>query len=382
MASNYGVNVITSVKASRPIAIESTTPIAIVGYGGALNNGLHYFGNVQAAIEALGEAGESDETLISALTDMEATNVNTPIFLSVVTQGVESGTSGEDDYVSAADATIANITAGVNALKKSAAEFGSKPNLIVAPGYSHNAPVWSALQSVAEALLATGIVDLNAQNETEAITQVANFGTKRLLLCDPYVQTAQGMRPASPLVAAQIAKTDGEREYGFADSFSNRVVNGVFGASRVVEFIAGETCEADRLRTNHITTLIRYNGYRFWGGETTDIDTIWSSLTRVRIFDRIVEAGLEGVFFAIDRRADELIYAKQSIEGMLNNLKGAGVLLGFEVYWDKEQNTKENVTTGKFYLVAELQDTPIVKRLEINFAYSDRWGDVLIDQIS
>jgi phage tail sheath protein FI len=91
---------------------------------------------------------------------------------------------------------------------------------------------------------------------------------------------------------------------------------------------------------------------------------------------------LEGVFFAIDRRADELIYAKQSVEGMLNALKGAGVLLGFNVYWDKEQNTKENITAGKFYLAAEIQDTPIVKRLEINFAYADKWGDVLIEAIS
>jgi phage tail sheath protein FI len=381
MASNYGVNVVTSVKASRPIAIESTTPIAIVGYGGELESGLHYYGSISAALEALGDSG-GDETLISALTDMDATNVNAPIFLSVVEKGVAQGESGEDDYVSAETATINSIVAGINELKKSGALFGSTPNLIVAPEYSHNAPVWAALQSVADALLATGIVDLYAQTEAEAIVQVANFGTKRLLLCDPYVQTAQGMRPASHLIAAMIARTDGEREYGWSDSFSNRVVNGVFGSSRAIEFIPGQTCEADRLRTEKITTLIRYNGYRFWGGETTDIDTIWQSLTRVRIFDRVGQAGLEGVFFAIDRRADELIYARQSIEGMLNALKGAGVLLGYDVYWDKDRNTKENVTAGKFYLVAEMQDTPIVKRLEVNFAYADRWGDVLIKAIS
>jgi phage tail sheath protein FI len=313
---------------------------------------------------------------------MDATNVNTPIFLSVVAQGVASGTEGEEDYISAEDVSAANIALGVNALKGSGALFGSKPNLIVAPEFSHIAVVWAAIQSVADALSATGIVDLKADSESAAIVQVANFGTKRLLLCDPYVQTAQGIRPASPLIAAMIARTDGEREYGWADSFSNRVVNGVFGSSRAIEFIPGQTCEADRLRTAGITTLLRHSGYRFWGGETTDIDAIWKSLTRVRIFDRLVEAALDGVFFAIDRRADELIYAKQSVEGMLNALKGAGVLLGYDVYWDKKQNTRENITAGKFYLVAELQDTPIVKRLEINFAHADRWGDILIEQIS
>jgi phage tail sheath protein FI len=346
-----------------------------VGTAVEIDPGLYYYGSLNAAIEALGEGAEG--TIYPALLDMESTNVNTPIFLSVVAQGIEI-----PNEITEEEATIVNITAGVNALKQSAALFGSKPNLIVAPEYSHNAPVWAALQSVAGALLATGIVDLNAEDEASAILQVNNFGTKRLLLSDPYVQTAQGIRPASPLIAAMIARTDGEREYGFADSFSNRVVEGVFGSSRVIEFIPGQTCEADRLRTNAITTLIRYSGYRFWGGETTDIDTIWQSLTRVRIFDRLVEAALSGLFFAIDKKANELIYAKQSVEGLLNNLKGAGVLLGFNVYWDPEQNTKENITAGKFYLVAQIQDAPIVKRLEINFAYADKWGDVLIEAIS
>jgi hypothetical protein len=54
MAANYGVNVITSVKSSRPIAIDSTTPIGIVGYGGDLETGLHFYGSISAALDALG----------------------------------------------------------------------------------------------------------------------------------------------------------------------------------------------------------------------------------------------------------------------------------------------------------------------------------------
>ena len=67
---------------------------------------------------------------------------------------------------------------------------------------------------------------------------------------------------------------------------------------------------------------------------------------------------------------------------MLLALKGAKVLLGFNVYWDPERNTKANITAGKFYLVAEMQNMPIVKRLEVNFSYVDRYSDVLIKLIS
>lgn len=370
MASLFGVNVTTGTSASRVIKIESTTPIGIVGYetGASLADGLHYFGSVGAALTAL-EASTAG-TLKDALKDIEAQNVECPIILSVVTEGA---TEPE---------TVTALIAGTTLLKNSLAEFGIKPNLIVVPEHSHDATVAAEVQSVAVALLATGIVDLDAADESAALTAAGSFGTKRLLLCDPYVTTSRGDRPMSTHVAGMIAATDAAREYGWADSFSNRVMNGVVGTKRTIEFIPGQDCEADRLRGAGITTMIRYSGYRGWGGHTTDIDTIWQSLTRVRIFDRVAEAALEGVFFAIDRQADELLEARLSVGGLLNSLKGAGVLLGFNVYWDPDLNTAENITAGKFYLVAEIQDNPIVTRLEVTFNYTDQYGAVLINTIS
>ena len=94
------------------------------------------------------------------------------------------------------------------------------------------------------------------------------------------------------------------------------------------------------------------------------------------------EAALDGLFWAIDRRADILKSAKDSVEQMLLALKGSSVLLGFNVYWDPEKNTRANITAGKFYMVAEMQNMPIVKRLEVNFSYVDKYADVLIKQIS
>ncbi|MBD3842356.1 MAG: hypothetical protein IE909_10805 [Campylobacterales bacterium] len=76
------------------------------------------------------------------------------------------------------------------------------------------------------------------------------------------------------------------------------MINGISGTSRAIEFNAGQDCEADRLRTKGIGTVIRYNGFRMWGGETTDIDPIWQDHTRVRVFDRVCEAALDGLFWA------------------------------------------------------------------------------------
>lgn len=368
--SEFGVNINIGSAAARSITVQSTTPIGIVGYetGASLETGLHYYGSVEDALTAVDASTAG--TLKAALKDIEAQNVQCPIILSVVTEGA---TEPE---------TVTALIAGTTLLKNSLAMFGLKPNLILAPEHSDDATVAAEIQTVATALLGMGVVDLDAAEEAAATTAAGGFGTKRLILCDPYVTTAQGDRPMSTHVAGMIAATDAAREYGWADSFSNRVVGGVVGSKRTVEFIPGQDCEADRLRGAGITTLIRYNGFRLWGGHTTDIDTIWQSMTRVRIFDRVAEAALEGVFFAIDRRADVLLEAKLSVNGLLNKLKGAGVLLGFDIYWDPDLNTKENITAGKFYLVAEMQDNPIVTRFEISFDYTDKYGDVLINIIS
>ena len=66
----------------------------------------------------------------------------------------------------------------------------------------------------------------------------------------------------------------------------------------------------------------------------------------------------------------------------LNRLKGSGILLGFDVYFSKTQNTKDEVAAGRFYLDCDIQEMPAVKRLQINFNYVDRFGDVLIETLA
>lgn len=400
MASNFGVNTITTVNAARPIRINSSTPIGIAASVlldanveaeasilEKLNadDGMLYYGSPDEALE---DFKENLGTVRNALDGIADQNVNAPVVLSLVQIDQAQYDAGAPEDTYGDPAVKSAIITAVGNLRKSGAKFGVKPNLIIAPFFSHDLDINAEMKSVADALLATGIVDLNAVDEADVNTQVDNYGTRRLLLCDPYVKVwdtvadAAAYEPSSARIAGMIARTDSEVEYGWADSFSNRVVNGISGSKRDIEFTPGQECEADRLRTKAVTTLIRYNGFRAWGGETTDIDPIWQDLTRVRVFDRVCEAALDGLFWAIDRRADILKSAKDSVEQMLLALKGSSVLLGFNVYWDPEKNTRANITAGKFYMVAEMQNMPIVKRLEVNFSYVDKYADVLIKQIS
>lgn len=375
MSSNYGVNAVVSTDAARSVYIESTTPIGVVVTSDILDEGLHFFDSPKKAKEAAASA--TDGTIIQVLDGIHDQNASMPLILSVVRHNADEA------------ALKTAVINGCSGLSNAQAQFGYTPNLIAIPWHSHDLDVATEMQSIATALRGTAIIDLNASDETEAVTAAGNFSSQRVLLCDPYVKAfnttteSTEFQPASHRVAGMIAAVDGSREYGFSDSFSNRVMLGISGTSRPVDFTAGAACEADRLRGAKVSTIINYKGFRSWGAETTDIDPIWQDLVRVRVFDRLVTAALDGLFWAIDRLAvDVLKEAKDSVEQMLLGLRGAGKLVDFEVEWDAEQNTQTNITDGKFYMTARVMNTPIVKRLEINFNYTDQYAPVLVKLIS
>lgn len=386
MAAKFGVNVTISAEAARPISVESTTPIGIAGYEEVLDNGLHFFMTTTKALEALGAKYKAKKdasqafkkgSIYRALKGIEDQAVNTQIILSVFTKDDDSDTN---DEITECKKAVADLT-------KAKSRFGYNPNLIIAPEYSHEDAVKGEIEKVATRLKATGIVDLKAQDAAAAIVKMGDFGTRRLVAAYPNVKVwddetnAYVYEGQSARIAGMIAHTDGASEFGYSDSYSNRVMIGVSGTEIDVDFELGETCTADELRAAKISTVIRESGFRAWGGETSDQDTIWKDLARVRVFDRISQACQKGVLFAIDKKADQLYHAKRSVSELLRGLVGAKVLLGYELSWS-EKNTLANITDGKFYLDVRMQNTPIVKQLTLDFIYVDKYGETLMNDLN
>ncbi|WP_103629312.1 phage tail sheath family protein [Campylobacter concisus] len=386
MAAKFGVNVTISAEAARPIAVESTTPIGIAGYEEVLENGLHFYMTTAKALEALEAKYKAKKdasqafkkgSIYRALKGIEDQAVNTQIILSVFTKDDDEDTNDE----------ITECKSAVTAFAKAKSRFGYSPNLIIAPGFSHEDAIKGEIEKMATRLKATGIVDLKADDAAAAIVKMGDFGTNRLVAAYPNVKVwddetnAYVYEGQSARIAGMIAHTDGASEFGYSDSYSNRVMIGVSGTQIDVDFELGETCTADELRAAKISTIIRESGFRAWGGETSDQDTIWQDLARVRIFDRISQACQKGVLFAIDRKASELYHAKRSVSELLRGLVGAKVLLGYELSWSAK-NTDATITAGKFYLDVRMQNTPIVKQLTLDFIYVDKYGETLMNELN
>ena len=386
MAAKFGVNVTVSAEAARPIAVESTTPIGIAGYEEVLENGLHFYMTTAKALEALEAKYKAKKdasqaflkgSIYRALKGIEDQAVNTQIILSVFTKDDDEDINDE----------ITECKSAVTAFAKAKSRFGYSPNLIIAPGFSNEDAIKGEIEKMATRLKATGIVDLKADDAAAAIVKMGDFGTNRLVATYPNVKVwddetnAYVYEGQSARIAGMIAHTDGASEFGYSDSYSNRVMIGVSGTQIDVDFELGETCTADELRAAKISTIIRESGFRAWGGETSDQDTIWQDLARVRIFDRISQACQKGVLFAIDRKASELYHAKRSVSELLRQLVGAKVLLGYELSWSAK-NTDATITAGKFYLDVRMQNNPIVKQLTLDFIYVDKYGSVLMDELN
>lgn len=386
MAANFGVNVTVDAQAARPIKVQSITPIGIAGYEEVLESGLYFFMTTSKALEALEELYNKKKkaqvefkkgSIYKALKAISDQAVETQIILSVFEKEAEAEENEQ----------IAKCKEAISEFKKAKSKFSYRPNLIIAPEFSGEDAVKGEIEAVCTKLKATGIVDIKASSAVEAIEKVRDFGTRRLIATYPNVKVFDDelkeyvFEGQSARVAGMIAYTDGLSEFGYSNSYSNRVMMGVYGTQVDIDFELGETCTADELRAAKISTVIREQGFRAWGGETSDIDTIWQDLARVRIFDRISEACQKGVLFAVDRKANELYHAKRSIDELLRALIGAKVLLGYEISFS-EKNSLANITAGKFYLDVRMQNNPIVKQLTLDFIYVDKYGENLLEDLN
>ncbi len=364
MNLNYGINGSIGTKASSPITVDSSTPIGVLGEADGLT-ALHGLSKHNNADDALTYCAEHSVTgyVVAALKGIRLQGVNCPIVLNLC----ESGSGLE----------------AMELFKKSEGLTGValKNGLLIAPVISSDNQHGLKLNAVAKAIWATAIVDNFSTDEAAVMDFAANYGSRYSLLTHGSYEADGESIPCSALYAGVIAYWD-SKPYGWAKSHSNRVASGVSGTDRVIEYLEGQDCEARRMRQAGVATILRDQGWRTYGFETTDIEPIWQSLDRVRTFHRLLASICDSSKWARDREANELLSVQQSVVDFMNELKGNDVVIGFDAYFDPEKNTKATVTAGKFYLTILVGDMPSVRELNIELVYSDEWNETLINYIN
>jgi phage tail sheath protein FI len=176
---------------------------------------------------------------------------------------------------------------------------------------------------------------------------------------------------ASPYVAGVIARTD--KDVGFWCSPSNKVVNGIVGLSKPVDFALGDSaCKANYLNENGIATVINQDGYRLWGNRSTSDEAVYKFLCVRRTADIISDSILRAHLWAVDRNIvkNYLTDVTESVNAFLASLKSQGAILQGKCYANKELNTAANIAEGKVFF--DFSFTPAYPAEQVTFrAYLD-----------
>jgi len=285
-----------------------------------------------------------------------------------------------------ADATTSNAVGtttedgrhtGLQALLTAEARTGVRPRILGAPGLDTQ-PVATALSNVAKKLKAFGYASCDkAKTLSEAKTYRDSFGARELMLIWPHftawdtVANAEVQANTVAMALGLRAKLD--QDVGWHRSLSNIPFDGPMGITADVYFdYLSEGTDADILNEAGITTLVKHNGFRFWGSRTCDkTDFIFEVYTRTA--QVIADTIGQGVFEYTDKpmHASLIIDIIDAINAKLGSLARFGYILGGKAWFDASLNDTADMKAGKLAISYDYTPVPPLEDLQLTQTFTD-----------
>lgn len=373
---HHGVKVVEVNEGTRSIATIATSVIGLVAVA---DDADAEFFPINQPVEitdietAIGKAGVNG-TLRSALTAI-SDHVRTIVHVIRVADDANEA-SQTSNVVGTTDAN-GNRT-GIQALLSCQSRFGYKPRIIGAPGLDNQA-VAAALAAVAAKLGAMAYCSANANNNGDAVGYRANFGQRELMLITPDVKTLGS--DGNIVSAAAVGRALGlramiDKQQGWHKTLSNVTMQGVLGTTRDIEFdLMDMSNDAGILNAADVTTIVRRDGYRFWGSRTCSDEPLFSFESAVRTGQVIRETIAEGLFWAVDKPLTPGLVKDilSTINHKLSQMRAQGYILGGEAWYNPDRNPKAQLANGILDLDYDYTPIPPLEALHLKQRITDRY---------
>ncbi|MFP2505399.1 phage tail sheath protein [Buttiauxella gaviniae] len=390
---HHGVQVVEINDGTRVISTVSTAVIGMVCTASDADaktfplNEPVLITNVQAAIAKAGTLGTLAASL-QAIADQCK-----PVTIVV---RVEEG-SGDDEAKAHAQ-TISNIIGGtdehgkytgIKALLTAEAVTGVRPRILGVPGLDSQ-EVAVALASVCVSLRAFGYVSAwNCKTISDAIKYRDNFSQRELMVIWPDFIAWDTVKNASAPAYA-TARALGLRAYidqtvGWHKTLSNVGVQGVTGISASVFWdLQAPGTDADLLNEAGVTTLIRKDGFRFWGNRTCSDDPLFLFENYSRTAQVIADTMAEGHMWAVDKPITPVLIRDivDGIKAKFRELKSGGYIVDADCWFDETANDKESLKAGKLYLDYDYTPVPPLENLTLRQRITDKYLVNLIASVN
>jgi hypothetical protein len=343
--------------------------------------------NPQSVIGKAGTKGTLAKSLQAIV------NQSKPV--TVVVRVEEGKGENEEDALAQTISNIIGTTdengkyTGLKALLTAEAVTGVKPRILGVPGLD-TLEVATALVPVAQKLRAFGYVSAwGCKTLSDAIKYRDNFSARELMVIWPNFlawDTATNSTEVlyGPAVALGLrAKID--NDIGWHKTLSNVGVNGVTGISASVYWDLQEPgTDADLLNEAGVTTLIRKDGFRFWGNRTCSDDPLSQFENYTRTAQVIADTMAEAHMWAVDKPITATIIRDiiDGINAKFRELKSNGYIVDATCWFDDNANDEETLKAGKLYLDYDYTPVPPLENLTLRQRITDKYLANLISSVN
>lgn len=374
---HHGVRVVELSDGRRPIRTIETAIIGLVATAADADAAFFPLNtpvlvtDVLAAIGKAGIAGTLSRTL-EAIADH-----GSPVCVVVrVEQGADAAATNTN--------VIGTVTAGgqytgLKALLAAQAKLGVKPRILGCPGLD-TLPVATELVAIAKKLRGFAYVSGIGATKEEVVTYRDNFGDREVMVIWPdfqFFDVDESTTITTPAVARALGlRAQIDEDIGWHKTLSNVPVQGVTGISKDVYWdLQDPSTDAGYLNANEVTTLIRRDGFRFWGSRTCATDPLFAFENYTRTAQVLADSIAEAHLWAVDKPLNPSL-ARDIIEGVnakFRELKALGYIIDGKAWYDPAVNDEVTLKDGKLYIDYDYTPVPPLENLQFRQRITDRY---------
>ena len=375
---HHGVRVVEINDGTRVISTVSTAIIGMVCTGEDADAATFPLDTpvlITNVLTAAGKAGTKG-TLYQSL--MAIANQAKPVVVVVRVAEGETEAETTSNIIGTTDAT--GMYTGMKALLSAQTELGVKPRILGVPGLD-NLQVATALAAVCQQLRAFGYVSAwGCKTISEAIKYRDNFSQRELMVVWPdfvawnTTTSTSDIAPATAYALGLRAKID--QDTGWHKTLSNVGINGVTGLSASVYWDLQTTgTDADLLNQADVTTLIRKDGFKFWGQRTCSDDPLFLFENYTRTAQVLADTMAEAHLWAVDKPMTPTLIKDMigGINAKLREMKTAGYIIDGNAWYDAEANTVDTLKAGKLFIDYDYTPVPPLEDLTLRQRITDSY---------
>ncbi|WP_448482896.1 phage tail sheath protein [Pseudoxanthomonas mexicana] len=379
MADTYhhGVRVVEINSGARPIRTVSTAIIGLVATGADADAVLFPLNKPALITDVKGAIGKAGATGTLAKSLQAIADQADPI---VVVVRVEAGADDAATTTNVVGATTGGNYTGLQALLAAQAQLGVKPRILGCPGLDTQA-VAVALAVVAKKLRAFAYISAGTSaSKEDAATYRETFSDRELMIIYPdfmaWDTTTSAAAPAFAVARAMGLRAKIDATLGWNKTISNVAVSGVTGISRDVHWdLQDPATDAGYLNAADVTTLVNFNGFRFWGSRTCSDEPLFAFESSTRTAQILADTIAEGVALFVDKPIHPSTVRDiiETINAKFREMKSLGLIIDANAWYDESLNSSTTLAAGKLAIDYDYTPTPPLEDLTLNQRITDRY---------